>query len=178
MDFTRFSKTHILLKILICKEVPGGFEILQLYPRFTDGLQEDLGSRNVALGVRPTAVRWNSSEPSPEWAGEGAGEDHMLERESLVAEVRSAHAGGELGGGDRRRPLQGLRSREEVGSAGQPATLEAGVEGHGGQGVHKRSSCGLEGKLAVVVSMANGGGIEWPAGQLWHARGRARQPLL
>jgi hypothetical protein len=34
------------------------------------------------------------------------------------------------------------------------------------------------GKLDVVVSMADGGGIKWPAGQLWHARGRARQPLL
>jgi hypothetical protein len=68
------------------------------------GPQEDLGSRNVVLGVRPTAVCWNSGEPLPERAGEGAGEDHMLERESLVAEVGGAHAGGELGGGDRRRP--------------------------------------------------------------------------
>jgi hypothetical protein len=49
-------------------------------------------------------------------------------------------------GGDRRgngAPGDG------VGSTGQPATLEAVVEGRGVGGVHKRSSGGVEGKLAV-----------------------------
>jgi hypothetical protein len=52
-------------------------------------------------------------------------------------------AGRQVQGGDRRR--NGIPS-EEAGPAGQLAALEAVVEGHCGEYVHKQPSCGVEGE--------------------------------
>jgi hypothetical protein len=67
------------------------------------------------------------------------------------------------GGGRHRNGAPG----EDVGSAGQLAALEAVVEGRGGEGVHKRPSCGVEGEARR--------GRPW---RPWRARADTPQPPL
>jgi hypothetical protein len=97
--------------------------------------------------------------------GKGRGRALGPPRTSLRSEKeagRLLRAGRQAqGGGCRRNGAPG----DDVGSAGQPVALEAVVEGCGGEGVHKRPSCGVEGEAHR--------GRPW---QPWRARADKPQP--
>jgi hypothetical protein len=121
------------LKLRFCAEAPGKIQPLTMLPLAMAG---GAGSRIAAA-------------PATGSAGEECGERCELTYDRFASfngveglpTGRAAAPGGDRSGNG--APGDG------VGSAGQPATLEAVVEGRGVEGVHKRSFGGVEGKLAL-----------------------------